>query len=157
MSEETSSPETMSSFAASSVGPPRSFYVISGLALAWNLVGVAQYIIQVTMTEEAMAALEPAQRVLMESTPTWLVAVYALAVHTGALGCLLLILRKAWAVPVLLVSLLCIVVQMGYWLTMTEAMNVYGGDVVAHAALITLVGIYLVWYSRRVKDNGWIA
>jgi hypothetical protein len=151
MSEEISSPVQTSS------GPPRSFYVISGLALAWNLVGVAIYIMQVTMTEEALAAMEPARRALMESTPTWLTGVYALAVNAGALGCLLLILRKAWAVPILVVSLLCIVVQMGYSLTMTEAMEVLGGAVVAQSALITAVGIYLVWYSRRAKDNGWIS
>jgi hypothetical protein len=112
---------------------------------------------QRTMTEEALSAMEPAQRALVESTPTWLIAVYALAVNTGALGCLLLILRKAWAVPVLIVSLLCIVVQMGYSLTMTDAMEVYGGAVVGQAALITVIGIYLVWYSRRAKDNGWIS
>lgn len=104
-----------------------------------------------------MAALEPAQRALRESTPSWLIAVYALAVNAGALGCLLLILRRTWAVPVLIVSLVCIVVQMGYSLTMTEAMQVYGGTVVAQAAFITAIGIYLVWYSRRAKDNGWLS
>lgn len=140
-----------------SSGPPRSFYVISGIALAWNVLGVALYVMQVTMSEEAMAALEPAQRALLESTPSWLIAVYALAVNAGALGCLLLILRRTWAVPVLIVSLVCIVVQMGYSLTMTEAMQVYGGTVVAQAAFITAIGIYLVWYSRRAKDNGWLS
>ncbi len=157
MSEEASGlAETVASVGSKS-RPRRSFYVISGLALAWNLVGVALYVMQVTMTEEAIAALEPAERALMEATPTWLIGVYALAVNAGALGCLLLILRKAWAIPVLVVSLLCIVVQMGYSMTYTQAIEVYGGGVVAQAAFITAVGIYLVWYSRRAKDNGWIS
>lgn len=157
MSEETGGADVVSGSLVSSSGPPRSFYVISGLALAWNLLGVALYVMQVTMTEEALAALEPAQRALMEATPSWLIGVYALAVNTGALGSLLLILRKTWAVPVLVLSLLCIVVQMGYSLTMTQAIEVYGGAVVAQSAFITAVGIYLVWYSRRAKDNGWLS
>ena len=137
--------------------PPRSFYVISALALAWNLLGVVFYIKEVMMTEEAMAALDPAHRALMEATPSWLIGVYALAVHTGALGCLLLILRKAWAIPVLVVSLFCIVVQMGWSMTMTRAIEVLGVGVIAQAAFITIIGAYLVWYSRRAKDNGWLS
>ena len=39
----------MSEDAAS--GPPRSFYVISSIALAWNLVGVMLYVMQVTMSD----------------------------------------------------------------------------------------------------------
>ena len=156
MSEESSHlAETLASVGSRS-RPPRSFYVIGALALAWNLIGVAIYVMQVTMTDEAMAQLEPAQRALMEATPTWLIAVYALAVNAGALGSLLLILRKTWAVPVLVLSLICIVVQMGYSLTMTDAMAVFGGAVVAQSALITAIGVYLVWYSRRAKDNGWL-
>ncbi len=137
-------------------GPPRSFYVISGLALAWNILGVALYIVQVTMSEEAMAAMEPAHRAFLEATPTWLIGVHALAVHAGALGCLLLVLRKAWAFPVLVVSLICVVVEMGYSLTMTMAVQVYGGVQIAVSAFITLIAIYLVWYSRRAQDNGWL-
>ena len=163
MSEESGSPEETSGFeekstsAATSNGPPRSFYVISGIALAWNLLGVAIYVMQVTMSDEALAAMDPAELMLIESTPSWLIAIYALAVNAGALGCLLLILKKAWSVPVLIVSLLCIVVQMGYSLSMTDAMEVYGGAVAAQSAIITAIGIYLVWYSRSARDKGWIS
>ena len=86
-------------------GPPRSFYVISGIALLWNLVGVMVYVMQVTMTDEALAAMDPAERALMESMPSWLIGVYALAVNAGALGCLLLILKKVFFnffIPILL-------------------------------------------------------
>ena len=107
--------------------------MISGIALLWNIVGVVLYVTQVTMTDAALAAMDPAERALMESMPSWLIGVYALAVNTGALGCLLLILKKAWSVPVLMVSLLCIVVQMGYSTFMTDAMEVYGGAVAAQS------------------------
>ena len=137
--------------------PPRAFYVISGIALVWNLVGVMLYVMQVTMTDEALAALDPARRAYLESTPSWLTAVYALAVNAGALGCLLLILRKAWAVPILMLSLLCIVVQMAYSTFMTDAIEVYGGGIVAQGVFIAAIGIFLVGYSRSVKEKGWIS
>jgi len=65
----------MSEDAASN--PPRSFYVISSVALAWNLVGVMLYVMQVTMSDEVLSAMDPAQRAYVESTPSWLIAVYA--------------------------------------------------------------------------------
>lgn len=138
-------------------GPPRTFYVISGIALAWNLVGVAFYVMQVTMSDAMLAAMDPAKRAFVESTPSWLIGVYAIAVNAGALGSLLLILKKAVSIPVLIVSLLCIVIQMGYSTFMTEAMEVYGGGVAAQGAFITAIGIFLVWYSRGAKDKGWIS
>ena len=137
-------------------GPPRSFYVISGIALAWNLLGVVFYVMQVTMSDAVLAALEPAERAFVESTPSWLISVYAIAVNAGALGSLLLILKKAVSVPILIVSMLCIVVQMGYSTFMTDAMEIYGGGVAAQGAFITLIGIFLVWYSRGAKAKGWI-
>ncbi|MDX1402996.1 MAG: hypothetical protein R3192_00585 [Woeseiaceae bacterium] len=156
MSEESGSLAETVATVGSKSRPRRSFYLISGLALAWNLLGVVLYVSQVRMSDAAMAALEPAERALMEAMPTWLIGVYALAVNAGALGSLLLLLRKAWAVPVLAVSLASIVVQMGYSLTMTDAVAVHGGSVVASSAVITAIGVYLVWYARRCKDNGWI-
>ena len=131
--------------------------MISGIALAWNLVGVILYVMQVTMTDEALAAMDPSERALIEATPSWLTAVYALAVNAGALGCLLLILRKVWSVPVLIVSLFCIVVQMRYSTFLTDAMEVYGGAIAAQSAFITAIGLFLVWYSRGAKAKGWIS
>ena len=137
--------------------PPRSFYVTTGLAVAWNLVGVAVYVMQVTMSEEALAAMDPLQRAFMETTPTWLTGVFALAVNAGALGSLLLIFRKAWAIPVLILSLACIVVQMAYSNFMTAAIEIFGPGAAAQSAVVTAIGIYLVWYSRGAKDKGWIS
>ena len=36
--------------AESSVAPPRSYWIIASLALVWNLIGLAAYVSQVTMT-----------------------------------------------------------------------------------------------------------
>ena len=48
---------------------PRSFMLISAGALVWNLLGVAAYISQVTMSEAALAALPEGERLLYETIP----------------------------------------------------------------------------------------
>ena len=143
--------------ASTAAAPPRSFWIIAGLALVWDAIGLATYIMEVTMSEDAIAALDPAVRELRESMPTWLVGAYALAVNTGVLGSLLLLLRKAWAVPVLILSLACIVVQMGYSNFMTDAIEVIGGGQIGLSVMITAVAVFLVWYSMRAKARGWIS
>ena len=137
--------------------PPRSFYIFGSLALVWNIIGVVFYVMQVTMTEETMAAMPEAERELMLAMPSWLIGVYALATNTGALGCLLLMLRKVWAVPLLIISLACIIGQMAYSLLATNAIEVLGVGVIFQSALIMLIGVILVWYSRKAADNGWIS
>ena len=88
-----------------SVAPPRSYWIISGLALVWNLIGLAAYVSQVTMTDEALRLLPDAQREFMAATPAWATAAFAVATTAGVLGSLLLLLRNSWAVPLFLVSL----------------------------------------------------
>ena len=60
---------------------PRSFYLISGFALLWNLLGVMAYVGQVTMSEEVLNSLPEAQRLLYETVPAWATAGFAIAVN----------------------------------------------------------------------------
>lgn len=140
---------------ANSQSPPKSYWVISGLALLWNLIGLAAYIGQVTMTEDALNALPEAQRAMMESTPTWALAAFAIATTAGVLGCVLLVLRNSWAVPFFLVSLAAVLVQMYHAFVVANAIEMFGAAAILQPALIILIGVALIWYSRYAKEKGW--
>jgi hypothetical protein len=136
---------------------PTSFYVISGAALTWNLLGVMAYVMQVTMTSEAMNELPEAQRMLIESIPVWATSAFAIAVNGGALGCLLLILRQAWAYPVLIVSLAGIVVQMYHSIFIANSIEVYGPGSMIMPAMVIVIAVFLVWYAKGAKEKRWIS
>ncbi len=138
-------------------GPPRSFYVISGVALAWNLLGVMAYIMQVTMSQEALNALPDAERMLYENAPSWAIAAFAIAVNGGALGALLLLLRKALAFPVLIASLVGVIVQMYHSLFIANSIEVYGPGGLIMPIMVVVISVFLVWYSRDAKGKGWIS
>jgi hypothetical protein len=137
--------------------PPKSFYWIAGLALLWNLVGIMMYVDQVTMSTETLAALPEAQRAFFESQPTWVTSAFAIAVNAGALGCLLLLLRKSWAVPVFIVSLLCVLTQFGYNYFVADGIAVFGRASLVAPISIIIVGAYLIKYSMGAKYNGWLS
>ena len=137
--------------------PVRAFYLISGVALVWNLLGVMAYIRQVTMSQEALSALPDAERMLYENAPSWATAAFAIAVNGGALGCLLLLLRKAWAFPVLIASLLGVIVQMVHSLFIAKSIEVYGPGGMLMPLMVIVVSVFLVWYSRDAKEKGWLS
>ena len=140
----------------SAVIVPKTFYWISGAALVWNLLGVAAYVGQVTMSPEDLAALPDAQRALYENVPAWVTSAFAIAVNAGALGCLLLLLRKALALPVLILSLVAVLVQMFHSFFMSNAIEVMGVGAVIGPAFVIIIGIYLVWFANDAKAKGWI-
>ena len=136
---------------------PLGFWIVSVLALLWNLVGMAIFFMQINMPPEALAAMPAEQRALYESTPAWVNGAFAVAVFGGALGSAMLLMRKRLALPLLALSLLGVVVQMGYTYLMTPAFRVYGASGAILPALLVLIALFLVWFARRSLARGWIS
>ncbi|MDH3440262.1 MAG: hypothetical protein OEM63_05900 [Gammaproteobacteria bacterium] len=139
-----------------SAKPPKSFYWIAGAAFVWDLLGVMAYISTVTVSPEALAALPEAQRELMANTPAWSTGLFAIAVWGGVIGTLLLLLRKAFALPVLIVSLAAVVINGVYTWFMTNALEVMGVGQAMFAAVIFAIAAFLVWFANDAKGKGWI-
>jgi len=136
--------------------PPTWFWVVSVIALLWNLMGVFAYIGQVTMSPEVLQALPENERALYESAPAWATGAFAIAVWGGALGCILLVLRRKLATPVLFVSLIAIVVQMYHSFFISNSIEVYGPGGMIMPVMVILIAIFLIWFSRKATANGWL-
>ena len=106
--------EKQNMMANSTNKPTTAFWVIAVVALISNLMGVMAYLGQAYMTDEALAALPEAERAINENYPAWATAAFAIAVFGGAIGCILLLLRKKMATTLFIVSLIGILVQMIY-------------------------------------------
>lgn len=141
----------------SSTKPPVWFWVIGIIALLWNLMGVNAYLQQAYQTEGFKAMYTPEQLEMIANTPPWAIGAFAIAVFAGALGCIALLLRKSWAKSLFLLSLIGIVVQMVYNLFISKAMEVYGPGAVVMPILVIVIGIFLLWYSKRSIVKGWIS
>lgn len=139
------------------VRPPLWFWIASSVGLFWNGLGVLAYLGQAFMTSEMKAALPEDQLALIENTPAWVTAAFAIAVWGGLLGCIALLLRKRWATTVLLISLIAILVQMAYSFLMSDALEVYGliqGFIMP--VLVILIGILLFLFARLSERRLWL-
>lgn len=136
--------------------PPLWFWIVGVLMLLWNGLGVMAYIAEATMSAEALQALPEGQRALIVSRPAWATAAYAVAVFGGVAGCLLLLIRRRSAIPVLVLSLVGVLVQLGHAFGIAGAWDVVGPTGAVLPALVLAGSLFLVWFARRARAKGWL-
>ena len=137
--------------------PSNLFWVISVMALVWNLMGVFNYLTQAFMTNEVLASLPKDQQLLYEEVPAWVTAAFAVAVFSGTLGALLLLLKKKVSSTFFILSFVGIIVQMTYGLLISENTDSYGPLGLVMPLMIIAIGGYLIWYSKKAAENRWIS
>ena len=134
---------------------PKWFMIVAVVLLVWNLLGVMAYIMQVMMSPETLAALPQEQRQLYENTPAWATAAFAVAVNFGALGCVLLLLRKNLAGLFLQLSLTGVLVQMFHSFFMSKSFEVFGPGGLVMPVMVIVIAIYLVVLAAKAKMRRW--
>ena len=136
---------------SSNTKPPIWFWIISVLALLWNLMGVLAYLSRHFITEEMVAEMEPQLQYEMGiEHPAWYTALFAFAVFGGVLGALGLLLRKKWAYMLFLISSICATAQQIYYVVTVE-----GTDKIM-PTLVIIVCMFLLWYSKHSIKKEWI-
>lgn len=139
------------------IKPTVWFWVLSVLGLLWNIMGVLAYLMDAYMKDEAMATFSEAQKAIFINQPAWITAAYALAVFGGTLGCIALLIRKKWAKPLFLISLIAIVARTSYYFFMTDATEVFDivqGSILPIAVIIIAALLYI--FSKIAAERRWI-
>ena len=137
--------------------PPPWYWVVSGLALVWMLFGVMALIADFMMDEAALAQMSEAQQQLYASRPQWLFVVYAVALFSGLAGAIGLLMRKAWAIPALAISLGAVVIQFGYTFLVMDAIRLLGAAAaLTFPIVIFVIGVALLWFAMHSRKSGWI-
>lgn len=137
------------------IKPPTWFWVVSVLALLWNLMGVGAYLAEAFMTEEVLSAMSEADRGILEARPAWVTAAFAIAVFSGLLGCIGLLLRKKWAYILLLLSLLGVLAQNTYYFFMSNATEGLSSTDLVMTILVIVISIFLVFFAKAVAKKQW--
>lgn len=137
----------------------KGYWVVTAIGVLWNLMGVFQFFLEFNYWKnpESRIALDQDLAPFYDSTPAWLYGIFAIAVATGLLGCIGLLLRKSWAVPVFLVSLVAVILQMAYNLIGTELISVIGPSAAVMPIVVVLFALGLYLYSKSAARKGWLA
>ena len=134
--------------------PHISFWLIGTLALIWNLLGAINFIVQ--MNPDMVAAMSEEHKVLINGRPLWGTIAFAIAVFGGALGCILLLLRKALALIVFVVSLLGVMIQLAPSFKLAGEINMTPSSIFMMMVMPLIISAFLAWYTLQTQSKGWI-
>ena len=138
--------------AASATKIPIWFWSAGLLGLAWNVFGLFQFFGSLRATQESLQAqgLTAEQAAVMLGYPSWMTIVFAIGVTGGALGCVLLLLRNRFAIPV-------------FWASLLGYIALYIGDIVEGIfaaigapqiivlSLVVAIAMVLLWISIQAR------
>ncbi len=141
---------------AEAVGVPKWYWAVAVLALLWMAFACVVYVFHVSMSAEDMAKLPAIEQDVMYNSPVWVTAAYAVAVWAGLAGAIGLLLRRAWAQPLFILSLVGVVVQFGWLFSATEWLAVKGPSSAAFPVVIAVIGAFLIWFAGHAQKRGWI-
>ena len=130
-----------------------SFWLIGGLALFWNAMGCLNFIAQ--MNAEKVAAMPEAYQAVIGSRPIWATLAFAIAVFGGALGSLLLLLKKSVATTVFIASLIGVIATMLHALS-ANSPNIDFTPVIIGTSMSLIVAVFLIWYAKWAKSKNWV-
>jgi len=132
----------------------RSFMIIGLALLLWNLIGVAAFIMQYTADLTTLAKSDAYTARIFAEMPGWAWAAYAVAVGAGTLGAVMLLMRRAVAVPLFGLSVIGVAVQFGYSFFGTDLLTVKGAGAAIFPAVILAVAVGQMLYAGRKRAKG---
>jgi len=132
------------------VGVHWSFWAIGAVGLIWNVFGAINFVVQ--MNADTLAAYREVEQALIVGRPAWATVAFAIAVFGGALGCLLLLLKRSAAFYLFVASLLGVIVTITH--TLGVDVDFGPGEIVGIILMPLLVAAFLIWYSKYAEGKG---
>lgn len=125
-----------------------SFWVIGGLGLLWNLLGSLNFIMQ--MKADSLASMPEPFHTIVANRPGWATVAFALGVFGGAIGCILLMLKRKEAIYLFMASLAGIIIHLLPYVSGTNLPAQFGlGDAVLVFVAPLVVALFLLWYAQK--------
>ena len=140
--------------------PSISFWVISIVLLLWGLGGASIYIAYFIETPEEFAqtaetaANRQAYADYVANIPFWAIAVGMIAAMTRLLGAIGLLVRRAWALPLYIVSTVFFLIALYRAFVLANVSSVMSGQHIAVEVVFLALSIFGVWFARQNRLNG---
>ena len=139
---------------------PVHLWVVGILATLWNAFGCYDYVMTKTRNMDYLSQMPgvSAEEMLayVDAFPIYSQIGWALGVWGGLLGSILLLLRSRYAVHAFAVSVLGIVLSIGWSLTLgpPPPVGTDEGIFAIFPYIIIIVGVGLLYYAWRLRDKG---
>jgi hypothetical protein len=123
------------------------------ISLLLMLFGCANFVIHLA-TDPATLPLD--QRALFEAEPGWVSGAFGAASIIGAIGSLMLILRRRAALPLLLIAMLLIVVWFAGLFAVPQLRDLLSTNEIAVGISVLAITWTIFWFARHSRQRGWL-
>jgi hypothetical protein len=96
------------------------------------------------------------ERAQFEAEPIWMVALFGLAGLAGAVGGLMLVLRRRPAEPLLLVALIGIGLWFAGLFVNPQLRDLLSTGQIAAAIIVVAIVWTIYWFARHSRQRGWL-
>jgi hypothetical protein len=111
------------------------------------------YLSSVGVFGDPTAGLSGTERAAASSIPGWVTGAFAIGTFAGLIGSVGLLLRKGWAQPVLIGSLITLLVLEGWIVFFSGVLEQFGLPV---PILVSFGAIVLAWLATHARNKGWL-
>ena len=141
---------------------PAHLWIVGILSLIWGCFGAYDYVMTRTHNmaylAQSMPGVDPNVGLAwIEAMPIYAQVGWALGVWGGLLGAILLLIRSRYAVWAFAVSMLGIVLSLGYQLTLAPPLPGASSAMKIMGYVIIVIGAFMLWYSWSMGKKGVLA
>ena len=102
------------------------------------------------------ATLPLDQRAIYDATPQWMTIAWAIAIGTGLIGAIGLIMRRRFAEPALLISVIAVAIQFSGLFLVRQLRELTPEDHLI-VPIVILVVAYAIWQTAKLaRRKGWL-
>jgi len=148
--------QTAATQGSDTTSPRIWFWVVCIIALAWYLMDMSAFLMRVFMLDDVIKQMPENQQHLYRDMPLWVNIVFFGEVFGGALGCVGLLLRKRWALPLFVVSILGVLGQTFHIYFLSDAISTMGTPAVVMPLLAILIGVGMIGLAKSAISKGWL-
>jgi hypothetical protein len=132
--------------AAATTATPAWYWLVAIFALLFE--GAGAYLFASSLSLDP-ATLPLDQRAIFEATPQWMTIAWAIAIGAGLLGAIGLLLRRRFAEPLLLISLIAVAVQFSGLFLVRQLRELTPEDHLVVPIVILLLA-YGLWQTAKL-------
>jgi magnesium-transporting ATPase (P-type) len=134
--------------------PLANWYLPAAIAsLLFMALGCAAYLMHVLSDP---AALPLDQRAAYDAEPAWLTGAFAISVWVGALGAVMLVVRRKFAEPLLLISLIAVLAWLAGMMLTPALREAMAADEFVLPIVVTIVTWTIFWFARHSRQREWL-
>jgi hypothetical protein len=91
---------------------------------------------------------------IIQGRPLWATVGFALGVFAGAIGCILLLLKRPSSFYLFCASLFGVVIAIAHSLAIGVTFGV--GEIIGIVIMPVAIAVFLIWYAKYCQKKGWL-